>query len=227
MPYNTSRAKMLMREYGRHVQEMVEHVAKIEDPAKRNEQIQIIIEMMGHMNPHLRNVEDFRHKLYDHIYIMADYNIDITSPYPIPQREIIERKPDPLPYPKHKMAFRHYGKNIERMIEKAKSFEEEEKQQAYLQYLANYMKLVHANWNKENVNDELIRQDLKTMSRGQLELSPESELQQFKAARPFREDDRGGRSNGRHQKSKSSSNNRNQKFGRNNNNNNRNFKRNK
>lgn len=226
MPYNTSRAKMLMREYGRHIQEMVEFVAQIEDPVKRNEQVQIIIELMGHMNPHLRNVEDFRHKLYDHIYIMANYNIDINSPYPIPQREIIEKKPEPLPYPKHKMAFRHYGKNIERMIEKAKTFEDNEKKQAYLQYLANYMKLVHANWNKESVNDELIREDLKMMSRGELELSAESELQQIRTnTRNFRDDDRGRNGNTRHGKNKGNGGggHRNQKFGRGGSN--RNFKR--
>jgi hypothetical protein len=186
MPYNTSRGKMIMREYGRHVQQMVEFVASIKDPKKRNEQVQIIIELMGHMNPHLRNVEEFRHKLYDHIYIMADYDIDIESPYPIPDRKIIEKKPDPLPYPKHKMPYRHYGVNVARMIEKAKKFTDPEKKKLYVQYLANYMKLVHNNWNKENVNDEVIREDLKVMSKGELELSSDTELQQFRTPAPVR-----------------------------------------
>jgi hypothetical protein len=191
MPYNTSRGKLIMREYGRHVQEMVEYVAQIEDPKMRNERIQMIIELMGTINPHLRNVDDFRHKLYDHIYIMADYNIDIESPYPKPEREIIERKPDPLPYPHHKLSFKHYGKNIERMMEKAKTFEEKEKQQLYLQYLANYMKLVHNNWNKENVSDEVIREDLKVLSKGELELAPDADIQQYRVNnRNQRENDR-------------------------------------
>jgi hypothetical protein len=191
MLYNTTRGKLIMREYGRHVQEMVEYVAKIEDPKKRNEQIQMIIELMGTINPHLKNVDDFRHKLYDHIYIMADYNIDIESPYPKPEREIIERKPDPLPYPNHKPSFKHYGKNIERMMEKAKTFEEKDKQQLYLQYLANYMKLVHNNWNKENVSDEVIREDLRILSKGELELAADADIQQYKISnRNSRDNDR-------------------------------------
>lgn len=212
MLYNTTRGKLIMREYGRHVQEMVEYVAKIEDPQKRNEQIQMIIELMGTINPHLKNVDDFRHKLYDHIYIMADYNIDIDSPYPKPDREVIERKPDPLPYPDRSISFKHYGKNIERMIEKAKTFEDKEKQQAYLQYLANYMKLVHNNWNKENVSDDVIREDLKILSNGELELAADADIQQYKSNN--RNDNRNRHKNKNY---------RNQKHGRGNQN--RNFKR--
>lgn len=218
MSYNTARGKLIMREYGRHVQEMVEYVAKIEDPKKRNEQIQMIIELMGTINPHLRNVDDFRHKLYDHIYIMADYDIDIESPYPKPEREVIERKPDPLPYPGQKLSFKHYGRNIERMMEKAKTFENEEKQQLYLQYLANYMKLVHNNWNKENVSDEVIREDLKILSKGELELAPDADIQQYRTnTRNHRDNDRN-----RHAKGKNF---RGQKHGGRGNNQNRNFKR--
>lgn len=195
MQYNSSRDKMIMREYGRHVQEMVEQAAKIEDKKKRNEQIQLIIELMGIINPHLKNVEDFKHKLYDHIYIMADYKIDVESPYPIPQREIIEKKPEPLPYPKHQISFKHYGKNVERMVEKAKFFDHKEKQQEYLLHLANYMKLVHTNWNKEVVSDEVIREDLKRLSGHTLELAADSEIQEVKAnIRNFRDDERDRRS---------------------------------
>lgn len=218
MLYNTTRGKLIMREYGRHVQEMVEYVAKIEDPKKRNEQIQMIIELMGTINPHLKNVDDFRHKLYDHIYIMADYNIDIESPYPKPEREIIERKPDPLPYPDRKLSFKHYGKNIERMMEKAKTFQEKEKQQLYLQYLANYMKLVHNNWNKENVSDEVIREDLKILSKGELELAADADIQQYKIS------NRNSRDNDRSRHGGKSKNFRGQKHG-SRNNQNRNFKR--
>jgi hypothetical protein len=217
MPYNTSRGKMIMREYGRHVQQMVEYAATIKDKDKRNEQVKIIIELMGQMNPHLRNVEEFRHKIYDHIYIMADYEIDIESPYPKPDREVIEKKPDPLPYPKQKLAHKHYGKNIERMIAKAKTFDEKEKQEIYVQYLANYMKLVHNNWNKENVTDDVIRQDLKIMSKGTLELPSDTELQTYRA--PQQQNRSHGR--GGHHGRKGGGKNRNRGKGQN-----RNFKRN-
>jgi hypothetical protein len=214
MRYNTARGKLIMREYGRHIQQMVEYVAGIEDRKKRNEQLQIIIELMGQMNPHLRNVEEFRHKLYDHIYIMANYEIDIDSPYPVPDRKVIERKPEPLPYPKHNLKFRNYGLNVERMIEKAKKFTDPEKQQAYIHYLANYMKLIHSNWNKENVSDEVIREDIKMMSGGELELALDAELQTYRTAQQ-------GRSYGKHHR-KNGGKNKNRG-----NNQNRNFKRNK
>jgi hypothetical protein len=197
MPYNTSRGKMIMREYGRHVQQMVEYAATIKDKDKRNEQVKIIIELMGQMNPHLRNVEEFRHKIYDHIYIMADYEIDIESPYPKPDREVIEKKPDPLPYPKQKLAHKHYGKNIERMIAKAKTFDEKE--------------------NKENVTDDVIRQDLKIMSKGTLELPSDTELQTYRA--PQQQNRSHGR--GGHHGRKGGGKNRNRGKGQN-----RNFKRN-
>lgn len=208
MVYNTSRERLIMREYGRHVQQMVRYVASIPDPKKRNEQVQIIIELMGQMNPHLRNVEEFRHKLYDHIYIMADYNIDIESPYPIPDRKIIEKKPDPLPYPKHDVPYRHYGINVMRMIEKAKQFTDPEKKQVYVHYIANYMKLVHNNWNKENVSDEVIREDLKMMSNGELELALDAELQ------PYRQPQQPRNFNKQHRKSSAKNKNRGNNHGR-------------
>jgi hypothetical protein len=216
MPYNTSRGRMIMREYGRNVQQMVAYAATIKDEAKRNEQVGIIIELMGQMNPHLRNVEEFRHKIYDHIYIMADYEIDIESPYPKPDRAIIEKKPDPLPYPKQKLAHKHYGINIERMIAKAKTFDDAEKREIYVQYLANYMKLVHSNWSKESVTDDVIRQDLKIMSKGTLELSSDTELQTYRAPVQDRNQSRG------HHNRKGGGKNRNRGK-----NQNRNFKRNK
>ena len=100
-----------MREYGRHIQKMIEYVLTIEDPEERQKNAHIVIELMGFLNPHLKNVEDFRHKLWDHLFLVSDFKLDVKSPYPIPTRETLKSKPDPLPYPKRHPKFSHLGKN--------------------------------------------------------------------------------------------------------------------
>ena len=100
MEYNTTRNDLTMREYGRHVQKMIEHLLTIEDPERRQRNAQAVIELMGFLNPHLKNVEDFRHKLWDHLFLISDFKLDVKSPYPIPTRESLREKPHPLPYPK-------------------------------------------------------------------------------------------------------------------------------
>ena len=102
MEYNTERNHLTMKEYGRHIQRMVEHVLTIEDRQQRQQQAQVVIELMGFLNPHLKNVEDFRHLLWDHLFFVSDFKLDVDCPYPIPTRETYKQKPDPLPYPKRK-----------------------------------------------------------------------------------------------------------------------------
>ena len=126
MEYNTGRNYLSMREYGRHIQKMVEYVLTIEDREKRQQQAQVLIELMGFLNPHLKNVEDFRHKLWDHLYFMSDFKLAVDSHSPIPTRENYKVKPDPLPYPKRYPRKRHLGKNIEVVVEKAMAEENEE-----------------------------------------------------------------------------------------------------
>ena len=119
MDYNSSRSKLVMKEYGRHVQKIVENCMKEKDDAKRNIFAKEIIELMGQLNPHLRNVEDFRHKLWDHLFIMSDYKLKVDSPYPIKERAEIEKRPKPLPYPQSRIKYKHYGKNVEALVVKA------------------------------------------------------------------------------------------------------------
>ena len=118
-----------MREYGRHIQTMVDYLLTIEDKEKRQQQAHCVIELMGFLNPHLRNVEDFKHKLWDHLFIVSDFKLDVESPYPIPTRETLKAKPKPLPYPKRKPRYNHLGKNIEIIIDKALQEENPEKKQ--------------------------------------------------------------------------------------------------
>ena len=176
MNYNTDRPKLELSEYGRHVQGMIEYICTIEDDAKRNEQAKAIIELMGQMNPHLRNVEEFRHKLWDHIVVMSDFKLKVDSPYPQPEREAMYERPKPLPYPQTQIVQKNYGKNVEAMINKAIAMDDLDKKRAYAEVIGNYMKLVHNNWNNESVNNELIYADLERMSGGQLILTNEANL---------------------------------------------------
>ncbi|RYD87392.1 MAG: DUF4290 domain-containing protein, partial [Sphingobacteriales bacterium] len=112
MEYNTGRVPLIIREYGRHIQKMVDHILTIEDRERRQRQANVVIELMGFLNPHLKNIEDFRHKLWDHLFLISDFKLDVDSPYPIPTREELMARPDPLPYPKRHPRYSHLGKHL-------------------------------------------------------------------------------------------------------------------
>jgi hypothetical protein len=171
MEFNTTRNHLVMREYGRHIQKMVEYVRSIEDPAKRQRQAQAVIELMGFLNPHLRNVEDFRHKLWDHLFYISDFKLQVDSPYPIPKKETYKSKPEPLKYPKRHPKYSHLGKNLEMIINKALSEQDPEKKDGFAHAIAYYMKLAYSNWHKELVHDDAIRSELDNITGGELEFS--------------------------------------------------------
>ena len=171
---------MSMREYGRHIQKMVEYLLTIEDREKRQEQAQSVIELMGFLNPHLKNVEDFRHKLWDHLFFISDFKLDVDSPYPIPQRETYKLKPDPLPYPKRYPKYSHLGKNLEIVINKALAEENPEKRNGFANAVAYYMKLAYNNWHKETVHDDAIQSELTNLTNGQLEFTNTPYVKSFR-----------------------------------------------
>jgi Domain of unknown function (DUF4290) len=171
MEYNTSRSHMVMKEYGRHIQKMIDHIVMIEDPERRQANVSAVIELMGFLNPHLKNVEDFRHKLWDHLFLMSDFKLDVKSPYPIPTREKLSARPKPLPYPKRYPKYSHLGKNLEMVINKALKEENPEKRSGFSNSIAYYMKLAYSNWHKEMVHDESIRSELNGITDGQLEFT--------------------------------------------------------
>jgi len=160
-----------MREYGRHIQKMVEYLLTIQDKAERQSQAMIVIELMGFLNPHLKNVEDFRHMLWDHLFFISDFKLDVDSPYPIPQKETYKAKPDPMGYPKRHPRFSHLGKNLELVIDKALNENDAEKKSGFSNAIAYYMKLAYSNWHKELVHDDAIRSELNKITDGQLEFS--------------------------------------------------------
>jgi len=171
MEYNTTRNHLIMREYGRHIQKMIEYLLTIEDPEERQRNAQVVIELMGFLNPHLKNVEDFRHKLWDHLFLVSDFKLSVKSPYPIPTRETLKSRPDPLPYPKRHPRFSHLGKNLEVVIQKALKEENPEKRLGFANAIAYYMKLAYNNWHKELVHDDAIQSELTNITEGQLEFT--------------------------------------------------------
>lgn len=171
MQYNTQRGALFLKEYGRHMQRLVEFALAIQDKTKRQDAAEQIINIMGNLNPQLKNVEDFRHLLWDHLFIMSDFKLEVDSPYPIPERETVFAKPAPFSYPEKIKKNRHYGKNVMSMIEKAIDINDEDKKEGYSKCIANYMKMVHNNWNSETVTDETILNDLHILSNNELALS--------------------------------------------------------
>jgi hypothetical protein len=160
-----------MREYGRHVQQMVDHLLTIEDKERRQRNAQAVIELMGFLNPQLKNIEDYRHKLWDHLFLISDFKLDVDSPYPIPTRETLQAKPAPLPYPKRYPRYSHLGKHLELVIQKAMAEENPEKKSGFAHIIAYYMKLAYNTWHKELIPDESIRSELNAITQGQLEFT--------------------------------------------------------
>jgi hypothetical protein len=218
MEYNTTRNHLIVREYGRHIQKMVEYVKTIEDEEKRQRNAMALIELMGFLNPHLKNVEDFRHKLWDHLFVIADFDLDVKSPYPIPTRETLRAKPDVLGYPKRYPRYNHLGKNIEIVIDKALEEENPEKRQGFANAIAYYMKLTYSNWHKELVHDDNIQSELQTITDGQLEFNNRPFVKHRVDNRP--DDDYRSNSGGGYRKNFGQRNNNNGGSNRNNNGNN-------
>ena len=181
-----------MREYGRHIQHMVEHLLSIEEPERRQQNAYAVIELMGFLNPHLKNVEDFRHKLWDHLFFISDFKLDVESPYPIPTKETYKTKPKPLPYPKRYPKYSHLGKNLELVITKALQEEDEQKRLGFANAIAYYMKLAYNNWHKDIVHDDAIQAELTNITEGQLQFTNTPFVKAFRP-QPEREGrDRGG-----------------------------------
>ncbi len=160
---------MVLPEYGRNIQRMVDHLKTIENKADRNNAAKVIISIMGNMNPHLRDISDFKHKLWDHIYIMSDFDLDIDSPYPMPERQKLMEKPRKLEYPAQRIRFMHYGKTLEDMIQKAAEFDDGPEKELLTEVLANHMKKSYLTWNRDSVSDDNIFHNLKLLSNGKLQ----------------------------------------------------------
>ena len=167
---------MIIPEYGRHIQKLIDHAVQLENRDERNEMTAAIIDVMGQLNPHLRDIADFNHKLWDHIQIMSDFKLDVDAPYPIPKKEELQTKPNKMEYPKNNIRFKHYGRGVELLVKEAIEMKEGEEKEALILSIANLMKKHYLTWSRSSVDDEQIVLDLKKISRGKLEVSNELEL---------------------------------------------------
>ena len=156
LEYNTEREHLIIPEYGRHIQKMINYATSRETKEERNKVAGAIIAVMGNLQPHLRDVPDFQHKLWDQLFIMSDFKLDADSPYEKPQREVLEARPEPLGYPQNYPKYRFYGNNIKTMIDVANTWEEGEMKEALVYTIANHMKKCFLNWNKDTVDDVVI-----------------------------------------------------------------------
>lgn len=174
--YNTERSHLIIPEYGRHFQKMVEHAVSIEDREERNKIAKSIIDVMGNLQPHLRDVPDFQHKLWDQLFIMSDFKLDVDSPFPIISKEALSERPDALEYPQNFPKYRFYGNNIKRMVDVAVEWEKGDMRDGLEYAIANHMKKCYLNWNKDTVDDKAIFKHLLELSDGKIDLDEETIL---------------------------------------------------
>ncbi len=175
LEYNTEREHLIIPEYGRHLQKMINYAKSRETKEERNKVAKAIISVMGNLQPHLRDVPDFQHKLWDQLFIMSDFELDADSPYGMPSKEVLEARPEPLKYPQNHPKYRFYGNNIKTMIDVANTWEEGDMKEGLVYTIANHMKKCFLNWNKDTVEDDVIFEHLFELSNGKINLKNNEE----------------------------------------------------
>ncbi|MDG1930309.1 MAG: DUF4290 domain-containing protein [Flavobacteriaceae bacterium] len=176
LQYNTERSMLAIPEYGRHIHKMIQQVLAEENKEERNKQAQAIIGIMGNLNPHLRDVADFQHKLWDQLFIMSNFELDVDAPFPKPDAEVLAAPPTPLAYPQSFPKYRFYGNNIKGMIDVIVDWEEGDLKEALVYVIANHMKKCFLNWNKDTVEDKVIFGHLAELSNGKIVINTEDEV---------------------------------------------------
>ena len=176
MEYNTTRGKLILPEYGRNVQNMISHAMELEDRIERNRAAQAIIEVMGQLNPHLRDVDDYRHKLWTHLFLMSDFMLDVDSPYEIPKPEALNEKPSIMDYPSSSIKYGHYGKYTQAILEASRETTDPKEKEYLKTSMANFMKKQYLAHNNDAVENNVIADHLKELSNGELVLENPDEL---------------------------------------------------
>ncbi|GAB3986371.1 hypothetical protein GCM10028807_03650 [Spirosoma daeguense] len=157
-----------MKEYGSSIQKLVDNMVNIEDREKRTRYAHILIELMRQIHPNMKDGQDYYNKLWDDLYIMSDFTLDVDSPYPPPSEEALGKKPQRVPYNTHHLKFKHFGRNVDLLVAKAVALEDQEERRAFVSYLTRLMRTFYQAWNKESVEDETIYQSLIELSSGKL-----------------------------------------------------------
>ncbi len=169
--YNTARSNVILKEYGRNVQKLAEHIMTIDDRDKRTQYATTLVELMRQLNPSVRENNETTQKLWDDLFIMTNFELDVDAPYPMPEVDILTKKPKRLSYNTDPVSYKHYGKNIEKLIEKAIATETDEERKDAIIYMGKLMKGFYQTWNKENVDDAVIVKNIKEISKGKLDIS--------------------------------------------------------
>ncbi len=176
MEYNTEREQIVISEYGRNIQVMIRHLLNIEDRKKRTEAAHFIVSVMAQMNPQVKESNDYLHKLWDHLYIISEYKLDVDGPYDPPTPEMQKQKPDHVGYQKNNIRYGHYGQYLYDIVNEVKMMEDGPNKQSILVNIANQMKRDYLNWNRDTVNDIIILEDLRKISGGTLSLPADTKL---------------------------------------------------
>ncbi len=199
LSYNTSKNNLVIPEYGRNIQLLIEHARDIKDPAYRQAFVEKIVDLMLQMHPQTRNVEDYVAKLWAHVFLIAQYDLDVEAPCEIPTLEDVYKKPAPIPYPSIDVRFRHYGRNVQELVSKASSMEDGNVKQEFTEVIGSYMKMAFHTWNDNIISDESIKRDLNSISKGELTLGDEANIDNliFPQKRKKQKATNNGRSKGR------------------------------
>jgi len=171
MDYNTQRETLIIPEYGRHIQEMVQSVCEVKDRILRNELAQALVEVMLSLNPQMKELGNTEQKLWDHLHIISDFKLDVDSPYPPPSREEVNNTPAAIPYRDQRIKFRFYGRNLQTMVEQIKDIEDEKIRRSFIDYIASFMVNSSRNWNDENLDNTTVVNHLNTLAKGDLDLT--------------------------------------------------------
>ncbi len=176
MEYNTTRTHLILPEYGRNVQNMIAHAMELADRDERNRAAQAIIEVMGQLNPHLRDEDDYRHKLWTHLFVMSNFQLDVDSPYDLPSPEVLNEKPDIMEYPSGSIRYGHYGKYTQKILNQAKDIANVDEKDFLQKTMGNFMKLQFLTYNNDTVEDSVIANQLSELSGGSLVIENPEEL---------------------------------------------------
>jgi hypothetical protein len=176
MEYNTTRNDLTISEYGRNIQKMIEYILTIESKEKRTRLANFIVEVMSQMHPQVKETTDYKQKMWDHLHIISNFNLDVECPFPIPSKQALAEKPQRVPYQNNNIKFKQYGKNLELVIAKAIELEDGEEKDTFIKLIANHLKKSYLNWNRDSVNDELIIQHLELLSGGKLKMPENARL---------------------------------------------------
>ncbi len=202
MEYNTIRERLIIPEYGRCIQQMVKEAVQLEDREDRNKAAKTIVNAMAILNPQMKDMTDYKHKLWDHLFIISNFQLDCESPYPMPDQDMTHVKPTRVSYPQKNIKLRHYGSIVENMIRECKKMEDGPEKSAAMESIANFMKMSYLTWNRDTVSDELIREQLKELSGGELILAEEVrlatrfvDLQDTSPKKPLNKNNRQGNNN--------------------------------